>query len=78
MMDHLVNWIWSLSALEGVTLTGETLGMISNDLSNLLEETTLSGYLSEEEYEALEDAIRDAGWDKALLLARKGRDAYLN
>jgi len=78
MMDHLINWLWSLSALEGVTLTGETLGMISSDVSDLLEETTLSGYLSAEEYEALEEAINEAGWDKALLLARKGRDAYLN
>ena len=78
MMDHLVNWLWSLSALEGVTLTGETLGTISSDVTELLEETTLSGYLSEEEYEALEGAINEAQWSEALRLAMKGRDVYLN
>lgn len=78
MMDHLVNWLWSLSALEGVTLTGETLGMISSDVGDMLEETTLNGYLSKEEYGDLEDAINEAQWGKALRLAMKGRDAYLD
>lgn len=77
MMDYLIMWMDSNLHLKA-TLPPETLWAICDGVRDLLDETTLSGYLSEEEYEALEEAIRDAEWNEALRLAQKGRDAYLN
>ena len=68
MMDHLVNWLWSLQILDGLTLTPETLEEISNGVRGLLEETTLRDEVSGEEYVSIEGAIRDAEWSEALRL----------
>jgi hypothetical protein len=77
MMDYLIMWLQAnLHLKEALPL--ETLWAICDGVRDLLEETTLSGYLSAEEYASLEEAIRDAEWKEALRLARKGRDAYLN
>lgn len=74
-MDYLILWMESNLHLKA-SLPPEALWTICDGVRDLLEDTTLSGYLSAEEYEALEDAIRDAEWKEALRLARKGKDAY--
>ena len=77
MMDYLIVWLQSNFHLKE-SLPPEALWAICDGLMDLLRETTLSGWLSAEEYEALEEAISEAKWQEALRLARKGRDAYLN
>jgi hypothetical protein len=75
MMDYLILWMESNLHLKE-SLPPETLWSICDGVRDLLDETTLSGYLSAEEYEALEEAIRDAEWGEALRLARKGKDLW--
>ena len=75
MMDYLIMWMESNLHLKA-SLPPEALWAICGGVRSLLEETTLRGYLSAEEYEALGEAVRNAEWGEALRLARKGRDAY--